>query len=182
MPGLCAVNGGVQKRAVVAWRKQAGMARIRNHMAPNQEATARNPAPARTLEATVRRRPAPGQVTVFTGARAAISRVASDEPGPGLRHALKARKCIAQLRAAGLGVRSSVVPSHEGYESSPESAPLTSSTAAKLLSLEAPRHARSSPHSWPLSRLTFFTLTMPTVAALTHLRRSHSRRSRPQYV
>jgi len=46
----------------------------------------------------------PGKGYDFSDAQAAIARIMSDEPGPGQQYALKARKWIAQLRAARPGI------------------------------------------------------------------------------
>jgi len=42
----------------------------------------------------------PERVTIFTDAQAAIRRMASEEPGPGQKYALQARKHITVLRKA----------------------------------------------------------------------------------
>ena len=47
-----------------------------------------------------RRQTTPKRVTIFTDAQAAIRRMASEEPGPGQKYALQARKHIAVLRRA----------------------------------------------------------------------------------
>ena len=59
-----------------------------------------------------------GAVTIFTDAQAAIWRVTSDDPGPGQKYAIMARKHIATLRAKEPGVRIEIrwCPSHQGVE------------------------------------------------------------------
>jgi len=51
-----------------------------------------------------RRNTTPERVTIFSDAQAAIKQMASDEPGPGQQYALQARKHIATLRKARLGI------------------------------------------------------------------------------
>ena len=66
----------------------------------NQEAyDAECAALARALE-SVTKGYVPERVTIFTDAQAAIRRMASDEPGPGQKYAVQARKHIAALRRA----------------------------------------------------------------------------------
>ena len=59
-----------------------------------------------------------GAVTIFTDAQAAIGRMTSDEPGPGQKYALEARKHIAALRAKEPGVKIEIrwCPSHQRVE------------------------------------------------------------------
>jgi len=52
---------------------------------------------ARALETVAKRTPAPKHVTIFTDAQAVIKRMAYDEPEPGQKYALEARKHIAAL-------------------------------------------------------------------------------------
>ena len=49
----------------------------------------------RAPESASRRQITPERVTIFTDAQAAIRRIASEEPGPGQKYALQARKHIA---------------------------------------------------------------------------------------
>ena len=75
---------------------------VTTHMGYNQEAyDAECVALARALEWASRRRTTPERVTVFTDALAAITRMASEEPGPGQKYALQARKHIACYRKPG---------------------------------------------------------------------------------
>jgi len=68
-------------------------------MGYNQEAFgAESAALARALEVAARRRSTPAKVTIFTDAQAAIWRMASQEPGPGQKYAIQARKWIKVLR------------------------------------------------------------------------------------
>jgi len=46
----------------------------------------------------------PERVTIFTDAQAAIRRMDSDEPGPGQRYAVQARRHIAAFRRARPGI------------------------------------------------------------------------------
>jgi len=68
-------------------------------MGYNQQAFyAESAALARALEIAARRRSPPAKVTIFTDAQAAIWRMASQEPGPGQKYAIQARKWIKVLR------------------------------------------------------------------------------------
>ena len=100
------------------WKKGEGRATTKTHMGSIQEAfDAERAALARALEVAARRPLAPEKVTIFTDAQAAITSIASGEPGPGQQYALKARKWIAQLRAARPDIISIEVrwcPAHEG--------------------------------------------------------------------
>ena len=59
-----------------------------------------------------------GTVTIFTDAQAAIWKMTSDDPGPGQRYALEARRHIAALRAKEPNVRIEIrwCPSNQGIE------------------------------------------------------------------
>jgi hypothetical protein len=46
-----------------------------------------------------------GQVTIFSDAQAAISRMVSDEPEPGQKHALQAREQLRSLHRTEPGIR-----------------------------------------------------------------------------
>jgi len=92
---------------------------IKTHLGYNQEAfDAECAALARALETARRRNTVPERVTIFTDAQAAIRRMASDEPGPGQKYALEARKHIAALRRAAPGIVIEVrwCPAHTGVE------------------------------------------------------------------
>jgi len=56
------------------------------------------------------------KVNIVTDAGAAIRRMVSDEPGPGERHELEARKWVAHLGAAApdLSIEIRWYPAHEG--------------------------------------------------------------------
>ena len=57
-------------------------------------------------------------VTIFTDAQAAMRRIVAEEPGPGQKYAVMARKWVAALKAAGPEMRIEVrwCPAHEGVE------------------------------------------------------------------
>jgi len=59
---------------------------------------------------------APEQVTIFTDAQVAIRRMASDEPGPGQKNAIQARRHIATLRKARPDITIEIrwCPAHKG--------------------------------------------------------------------
>ena len=58
---------------------------------------------------------APERVTIFTGAQAAIRRVASEEPGPGQVYALQAREITAPRRARpDITIEIRWFPAHKG--------------------------------------------------------------------
>ena len=69
---------------------------------------------ARALETAARRRNKLDYFTVITD----IWRMASDDPGPGQRYAIVARKHIAELRRKEPGIRIEIrwCPSHYGVE------------------------------------------------------------------
>jgi hypothetical protein len=82
-------------------------------MAYNQEAfDAECAALARALEVAARRQSIPERVTIFTAAQAVIRRISSEEPGPGPKYAIQARKWIAALRKVRPGIhhRNPVAP------------------------------------------------------------------------
>jgi len=72
----------------------------------------------RALQVAASRNHTLSQVTIFTGCQAAITRIASDEPGPGQKYALEARRRIAALRTKEPNVRIEIrwCPSHQGIE------------------------------------------------------------------
>jgi len=89
----------------VAWKNGQTWKGIKTHMGYNQEAyDAECAALARALESASRRNTIPDRVTIFTDAQAAIRRMASDEPGPGRKYALEARRHIATLRRGKPGI------------------------------------------------------------------------------
>jgi len=103
----------------VAWKNGGTWEGIKTHMGFNQEAyDTECAALARALETAAKRTPAPKHVTIFTDAQAAIKRMASDEPGPGQKYALEARKHIAALRRAESDITIEIrwCPAHEGVE------------------------------------------------------------------
>jgi ribonuclease HI len=68
------------------------------------------------LEVAAKRRSTPEGVTIFTDAQAAIRRIASDEPGPGQKYAIQARKWVRILREARPDITIEIqwCPAHEG--------------------------------------------------------------------
>jgi len=103
----------------VAWKNGQTWEGIKTHMGFSQEAyDAECAALARALETAAKKTPAPKHVTIFTDAQAAIKRMASDEPGPGQKYALEARKHIATLRRAVPDITIEIrwCPAHEGVE------------------------------------------------------------------
>jgi ribonuclease HI len=94
------LDSGATGYAVV-WQNGQSWAGIKTHMGKNQEAyDAECAALARALETAAKRQTVPARVTIFTDAQAAIRRMASEEPGPGQKYAILARKHIAALRSA----------------------------------------------------------------------------------
>jgi len=84
----------------VAWKKGQTWKCHKTHMGWGQEAyDAECVALARALQVAATRNHTLGLVTILTDCQAAIGRMASDEPGPGQKHALEARRHIATLRA-----------------------------------------------------------------------------------
>jgi len=59
-----------------------------------------------------------GAVTIFSDAQAAIVRMTSDDPGPGQKYALEARRHITTLEAKDLNIQIEIrwCPSHQGIE------------------------------------------------------------------
>ena len=107
---------GQTERTVLCGRG-ATWAGVKGHMGSNQEAyDAECAALARALEAASRRNTTPERVTICTDAKAAIRRMAADEPGPGQQYALQARKHIAALRRArpGIVIKTRWCPAHKG--------------------------------------------------------------------
>ena len=68
------------------------------------------------LEEAARRHTVPERVTIFTDAQTAIQRLASEEPGPGQKYAIQARRHIAALRKARPGITIEIrwCPAHKG--------------------------------------------------------------------
>jgi len=103
----------------VAWKNGRSWKGIKTHMGYNQEAyDAECAALARALVSASRRHTTPDRITIFTDAQAAIRRKASDDPGPGQKYALEARKHIATLRRAvpGISIEIRWCPAHVGVE------------------------------------------------------------------
>jgi ribonuclease HI len=74
---------------------------IKTHMGNNQEAyDTECAALARALETATRRQTAPARVTIFTDTQEAIRRMASEEPGPGQKYTILARKHMGIVRRA----------------------------------------------------------------------------------
>jgi len=100
-------------------RQQARCRGIKTHLGYNQEAfDAECAALARALESASRRNTVPERITIFTDAQAAIRRMATDEPGPGQKYALEARKHVVALQRAAPGIIIEIrwCPAHEGVE------------------------------------------------------------------
>jgi len=103
----------------VVWKNPSGLSwkGVKAHMGGNQEAyDAECAALARALEEAASRNTTPERVTIFSDAQAAIKRMASDEPGPGQKYALQARRHIAALRKARPGITIEIrwCPAHKG--------------------------------------------------------------------
>ena len=105
----------------VVWRKGQSWKRLKVHMGYNQKAYgAECAAIARALETAASRAKQRklGAVTTFTDAQVAITRLTSDEPGPGQMHPIAARKHLSNLRRREpeINVEIRWCPSHEGIE------------------------------------------------------------------
>jgi ribonuclease HI len=101
----------------VVWRKAQHWVGIKSHMGYNQEAfDAESAALARALEVAARRQTPPAKVTIFTDSQAAMARIASEEPGPGQKYAIEARRWARALREKRPEVEIEIrwCPSHEG--------------------------------------------------------------------
>jgi len=101
----------------VAWQNGQSWVGIKNHMRYNQEAyDAECTALARALEEAAKRQTVLERITIFTDAQAAIRRMASQESGPGQKYAILARRHIAKLRRARLGITIEIrwCPAHKG--------------------------------------------------------------------
>jgi ribonuclease HI len=123
-PGLVMFTDGSRLESgaagyAVAWKTGQTWKGIKTHMGYNQEAfDVECAALARALESAWRRNTITERITIFTDAQAAIRRMASDEPGPGQKYALEARKYIAALRrkVPGIVIEVRWCPAHEGVE------------------------------------------------------------------
>jgi ribonuclease HI len=86
-------------------------------MGYNQEAfDAESVALARALEVAARRRTPPAKVTIFTDSQATMARITSEEPGPGQKDAIEARKWVKALQESRPEVEIEIrwCPAHEG--------------------------------------------------------------------
>ena len=80
----------------VTWKKGHAWKGHKTHMGWGQEAfDAECAALARALQVAATRSHTIGAVTIFTDAQAAIWRMTSNDPGPGQKYALEARRHIA---------------------------------------------------------------------------------------
>jgi len=78
-------------------------------MGDNLEAyDAERTALSRALESASRRQTTPERVTIFTDAQVAIRRIASEEPGPGQKYTLQARKPVTVLRKVRPGITTEI--------------------------------------------------------------------------
>jgi len=110
------LDGGATGYSVV-WKRGLTWVGAKVHIGSNQEAyDAECAALAHALEVATQRNVPPERVTIFSDAQAAIRRMASDEPGPGQRYALQARKHIAMLRRVRPGIVIEIrwCPAHKG--------------------------------------------------------------------
>ena len=103
----------------VTWKSGSKWVGVKTHLGYNQEAIdAECAALARALELAARRRAAPEAVTIYTDAQAAMRRIVAEEPGPGQKYAVLARKWVAALKQTRPEVRIEIrwCPAHEGVE------------------------------------------------------------------
>ena len=110
------LDDGATSYAVI-WKNGQFWAGTKTHMGFDQESyDAECAALARTLESPSQRQTTPERVTIPTGAQAAIRRMASEEPGPGQKYALQARKHISMLRKARPDIITEIrwCPAHNG--------------------------------------------------------------------
>jgi ribonuclease HI len=106
----------------VAWQNRQRWVGIRAHIAYSQEAfDVECAALARALEVAARRQTPPARVTIFTDSQAAIRRMVSEEPGPGQKYVIQARKWIWALQEARPDVVVEIrwCPAHEGVIAMP---------------------------------------------------------------
>jgi len=152
----------------VCWQRGSRWVGIKSHMGYNQEAyDAECAALARALEVAALHQTPPEGVAIFTDAQAAIRRMATDEPCPGQRYVIEARKHITTLRKAKPGVRIEIrwCPSHRdvpGNEKADEWAEL----------------AADEPNAHGVEWLTYVdgrgARAMPLPRSLAHLKRKSS--------
>jgi len=103
----------------VTWKKGISWKGHKTHMGWGQEAfDAECATLAMALQVAAARSHTTGAVTIFTDAQAAIWGMASDDPGPGQKYALEARRHIAALRAKEPNGRVEIrwCPNHQGIE------------------------------------------------------------------
>jgi ribonuclease HI len=101
----------------VAWQNGQCWVGIKTHMGKNQETyDVECVALARAPETAGRRQTVLERITIFTDAQAAIRRMSSEEPGPGQKYAILARKHIAALRNARPDITIEIrwCPAHKG--------------------------------------------------------------------
>jgi ribonuclease HI len=121
-PGLTIYTDGSRMESgaagySVVWRKAQRWVGIKSHMGYNQEAfDTECAALARALEVATRRQTPPVKVTIFTDSQAAMARIASEEPGPGQKYAIEARRWTRALRESRPEVEIEIrwCPAHEG--------------------------------------------------------------------
>jgi len=104
----------------VVWEKDCSWKGHKVRMGYNQEAYAAECATlARVLRTSHHKL---GTVTIFTDAQAAIWGMTSDDPGPGQKYAIQARRHIRTLRPKEPDVRieNCWCPSHQGIEKADE--------------------------------------------------------------
>jgi len=175
-PGLVMFMDGLRLESgaagyVVAWKNGCTWKGIKTHLGYNQEAfDAECAVLARALETAARRNTVPKHVTIFTDAQAAIQRMASEEPGPGQKYALEARKHIRTLRRVepGITIEGRWCPAHEGVEGNEKA-----DEWAKL--------AAEEPDAWRVEGLEWMAYTdrpearsMPLARSLANIRREIS--------
>jgi len=156
--GSC-LNSGATGYAV-EWQKGQSWVGIKNHMGYNQEAyDAECVALARALEEAATRQTAPERVTIFTDAQATIRRMASEDPGPGQKYVILARRHIAKLRRARPGITIEIrwCPAHKGVPGNEKA-----DEWAKL--------AAEKPEAQGVERLQGGARPVPLPRSLTHIK------------
>jgi ribonuclease HI len=101
----------------VVWKNGQSWVGIKNHTGHNQEAyDAECAALARALEEVTKRQTVPERITIFTDAQAAIRRMVSEDPGPGQKYAILARRHIVTLRKVRPDITIEIrwCPAHKG--------------------------------------------------------------------